>query len=339
MSEILVTGGTGFLGSHLIPALQDRGDSVRVLALPAEETSLLEARGVAVYRGDIRDPQAVVAAMQDVEGVMHLAGMMGVWRPIEDYRAVNVTGTENVCRAALAEGARVVHVSSWTVYGMGLGKPALEDFPLLPMREPYALTKAEGDASVQRMIAEDQLEAVIIRPGTVFGPGSELNFSRIADRVRAGRWVMVGSGRNALPLVYVTDVVEGLLLALEQDGAVGQAYNISNDRPLSQRQFLDAVAREIGAAPPRLRVPYRALYAIAYSAERLAEMTHSSREPVVTRHGVNLFGTDNRHAIDKARSELGYRPRMPLDEGIRNAAAWYQARRERRPPAAVALSR
>ena len=166
MSEILVTGGNGFLGSHLIPALQDRGDSVRVLALPAEDTSSLEARGVAVYRGDIRDPQAVVAAMQDVEGVMHLAGMMGVWRPIEDYRAVNVTGTENVCRAALAEGARVVHVSSWTVYGMGLGKPALEDFPLLPMREPYAMTKAEGDASVQRMIAEDQLKAVIIRPGT-----------------------------------------------------------------------------------------------------------------------------------------------------------------------------
>ena len=307
-----------------------------MLALPAEETSLLEARGVAVYRGDIRDPQAVVAAVQDVEGVMHLAGMMGVWRPMEDYRAVNVTGTENVCRAALAEGARVVHVSSWTVYGMGLGKPALEDFPLLPMREPYALTKAEGDASVQRMIAEDQLKAVIIRPGTVFGAGYELNFSRIADRVRAGRWVMVGSGRNALPFVYVTDVVEGLLLALELDSAIGQAYNIGNDRPLSQRQFMDGLAREIGAAPRAFGSPTAPCTPLRIRPSAWQRMMHSSGEPVVTRHGVNLFGTDNRHAIDKARSELGYRPRMPLDEGIRNAAAWYQARRERRPPAAVA---
>jgi nucleoside-diphosphate-sugar epimerase len=339
LSEILVTGGTGFLGSHLVPALQDRGDSVRVLAFPTEETSLLEARGVAVYRGDIRDPQAVVAAMQDADGVMHLAGMMGVWRPMDEYRAVNVTGTENVCRAALAEGARVVHVSSWTVYGMGLGNPVAEDSPLMPMREPYAMTKAAGDASVQRMITEDQLKAVIIRPGTVFGPGSELNFSRIADRVRTGRWVIVGSGRNAIPLVYVTDVVQGLILALERESAVGQAYNIGNDRPLSQRQFLHAVAREIGASPPRLRIPYRALYAVAYVAERLAELTRSPREPAVTRHGVNLFGTDNRHAIDKARRELGYRPTMPLEEGVRITAAWYQAQRERHLPSAVAVAR
>ena len=254
---------------------------------------------------------------------MHLAGMMGVWRPMEDYRARQRDRHRERLPGGPGRGSSRRARELVDVYGMGLGKPALEDFPLLPMHEPYALTKAEGDASVQRMIAEDQLKAVIIRP-VPSRTRSELNFGRIADRVRAGRWVMVGSGRNALPLVYVTDVVEGLLLALEQDGAVGQAYNISNDRPLSQREFLDAVAREIGAAPPRLRVPYRALYAIAYSAERLAELTRSSSEPVVTRHGVNLFGTDNRHAIDKARSELGYRPRMPLDEGIRNAAAWYE---------------
>jgi nucleoside-diphosphate-sugar epimerase len=340
MTEILVTGGNGFLGRHVVKALRERSESVRVLALPGEDTSSLEMQGVDVYRGDIRDPEAVAAAMNGAEGVLHLAGMMGLWRPIEDYRAVNVTGTENVCRAALAEGARVVHVSSWTVYGMGLGEPVREDRPLRPLREPYAMTKAEGDLSVQQMIAEDQLRAVIIRPGTIFGPGSTLNFGRIADRLRAGRWIIVGSGRNALPLVYVSDVVRGLLRALDQPQALGEAYNIGNDHPLSQREFLTAVAREIGARPPRMRVPYRVLYSVAYVAERLAEATRSESEPVVTRHGVNLFGTDNRHAIDKAERELGYTPQIPLAEGIRLAAAWYGhlAEAARAPAARTAAS-
>jgi nucleoside-diphosphate-sugar epimerase len=324
MTEILVTGGNGFLGRHVVKALRERGESVRVLALRSEDTSSLESQGAEVYRGDIRDPVAVRRAMTGVEGVLHLAGMMGLWRPMEEYREVNVTGTENVCRAALAEGARVVHVSSWTVYGMGLGEPVREDRPLRPLREPYAMTKAEGDVLVQRMIAENQLPAVIIRPGTIFGPGSALNFGRIADRLRAGRWIIVGSGRNALPLVYVSDVVRGLLLALDQPRALGEAYNIGNDLPLSQREFLSVLAREIGATPPRLRIPYRVLYTVASLAERYAELTRSKREPIVTRHGVNLFGTDNRHAIDKAGRELGYTPQVPLTEGIRLAAAWYE---------------
>jgi nucleoside-diphosphate-sugar epimerase len=334
--ETLITGGNGLLGRHLVSALRDRGDNVRALVLPEEDSSWLERRGVAVHRGDIRRPETLTAPMRGVHAVLHLAGMMGVWRPIEDYRAVNVTGTENVCRAALAEGARLVHVSSWTVYGMALGEPAREDFPLTPFREPYAITKAEGDMAVQRMIAEDQLRAVIIRPGTFFGPGDHLHFGRMADRLRAGKGIIVGSGDNALPFVYVTDVVEGLLLALDHQHAAGQAYNITNDRPVTQKQFLHAIAREIGASPPRLRVPYRALYAAGYAAERLAMLTRSQRQPVVTRLGVKLFGTDNRHAIDKGRRELGYMPWVNLEEGVRLAATWY--RQQNQPAAAAAAA-
>ena len=322
--EVLLTGGNGLLGRHLVSALQGRGASVRVLALPGEETSWLEERGVIVHRGDIRQPETLVEPFLGVEGVLHLAGMMGVWRPVEDYRAVNVTGTANVCRAALVEGVRrLVHISSWTVYGMALDEPAREDFPLMPFQEPYAITKAEGDKTVQRMITEDDLPAVIIRPGTFFGPGDQLHFGRMADRLRAGKGVIVGSGRNALPFVYVDDVVQGVLLALDHERAVGQAYNITNDAPLTQEVFLQTIAQEIGAKPPRRRVPYHALYAAGYTAERLAMVRRSRRQPVVTRLGVKLFGTDNRHAIDKARRDLGYTPRVALHEGVRLAAAWY----------------
>lgn len=322
--DILITGGNGLLGHHLVPALQDRGENVRVLALPGEETSWLERRGVDVYRGDIRDPETLSAPTKGAEAVMHLAGMMGVWRPIEDYRDVNLLGTENVCRAALAAGARVVHVSSWTVYGMALPEPAREDFPIRPFREPYALTKAAGDLAVQRMIEKDGLQAVIIRPGTFFGPGDRLHFGRMADRLRAGRGVVVGSGHNPLPFVYVTDVAHGLLLALDRERALGQAYNITNDRPLTQVQMLHAIANEIGVNPPRLHIPYRALYAAGYAAERAAALMHSERQPIVTRLGVKLFGTDNRHSIEKARRELGYRPWVALREGVHLAARWYR---------------
>ena len=324
--DVLITGGNGLLGRHVVAALQDRGDGVRVLALPAEDTRWLEQRGVAVYRGDIRRPETLGAPMGGTRAVLHLAGMMGVWRPMEDYHAVNVTGTENVCRAALAQGVtRFVHVSSWTVYGMDLGEVVREDFLLRPFHEPYAVTKAAGDIMVQRMIAEDHLPAVIVRPGTFFGPGDHLHFGRMADRLHAGRGVIVGSGDNALPVVYVTDIAQGLLLALDREHAVGQAYNITNDRPLTQQQFLEAIAHETGASPPRIHIPYQALYAAGSGAERLAALTRSRRQPVVTRLGVKLFGTDNRHAIDKARRELGYHPMVDLRDGVRLAAEWYRA--------------
>ena len=337
MSEILVTGGNGFVGRHVVSALQDRGDHVRVLALPSEDTSSLEERGITVHRGDIRRPDSLTAPMQAVDAVLHLAAMMDVWRPMEEYRAVNVTGTENVCRAALDAGVRrLVHMSSSSVYGVALGQPADERFPLTPFPDPYPITKALGDMAVQRMIVEDRLPAVIVRPDQIFGPGDRLHFGRLADRLRAGRGVIVGSGHNALPFVYVTDVVQGLLLALDHEQAVGQAYNITNDRPLTQKQLLHAIAHELGASPPRLHLPYRPLYAAGYAAERLATLRPSWHRPPITRLGVAFFGTDNRYAIDKARRELGYKPRVAVRQGVRLAAAWYRQRDRERPSRAPA---
>lgn len=329
--QILGTGVTGLLGRYLIPSLLERGHSVRALVLPGEDTTWLEQRGVAIHRGDVREPDSLIAPMRGVDTVFHLAGMMGVWRGRADYRAVNVAGTENVARAAMAAGARrFVHVSSWTVYGMALGMPVREDRRLTPFAEPYATTKAEGDQLVQRLVDREHLPAVIIRPGTFFGPGDRLHFARMADRLSSGNGIIIGSGRNALPFVYVTDVVQGLLLASERENAVGQIYNITNDQPLTQREFLRFIARVVGAPAPRVHVPYRPLYALAIAVERAAVLARSRHQPFVTRLGVKLFGTDNRHAVDKARTELGYVPRVSLRQGIELTARWYRQQREPR---------
>jgi nucleoside-diphosphate-sugar epimerase len=335
--DILLTGASGLLGHHVITALQQRGDTVRALVLPNEDAGRLEKRGVTIFRGDVRDPATLVAPMRGADKVLHMAGMMGVWRPMEDYWAVNVAGTDNVCRAAQAAGVkRLVHVSSWTVYGMDLGRPAREDFPLRPFQEPYAVTKTEGDKVVQRFIADEGLPAVIVRPGTFFGPGDRLHFARMADRVRAGLGLVIGKGGNALPFCYVTDVVQGLMLAAHHERAVGQAYNITNDHPMTQEEMLRAIAEEVGSKRPLIHVPYHPLYAAAWGAERVSAVMRSQQQPAVTRLGVKLFGTENRHSIDKAHQELGFAPEVSVREGVRLAAAWYRQQLASAPaPAAV----
>lgn len=324
--DVLVTGGNGYVGHHLIPTLLDRGDAVRVLALPGEDVSWLEARDVAVHRGDICRPETLAAPMQGVEGVLNLAAMMHVWRPLRDYRAVNVTGTENVARAALGAGVRrLVHMSSSSVYGMAHRGPVDETVPLAPFPDPYPVSKAEGDVLVQRMVADAGLPAAIVRPDQIFGPGDRLHFASIAARLRAGRSIVVGRGDNRFPLVYVSDVVQGLLLALDHPQAVGEAFNITNDAPLTQEGFLRAIASEIGAPPPRVHAPYRALYAAAWAAERVPAGKYTWHRPPLTRLGVAFLATDIRFSIDKARTRLGYAPGVSLREGVRLAAAWEQA--------------
>ncbi len=205
MTEILVTGGSGFVGKHLVATLISRGDRVRVLALPSDDTTWLEQRHVAVYRGDVRWSATIPPAIEGVDAVFHLAAMSDVWRPISEYRAVNVAGTVNVCRAALNAGVkRLVHLSSSSVYGCGVGRLADEGVPLRPFPDPYPVSKAEADLAVQRMTRAG-LPAVILRPDQIFGPGDHLHFGRMASRLHHGIGVVIGSGVNRLPLVYVDD--------------------------------------------------------------------------------------------------------------------------------------
>lgn len=322
--NILVTGANGFLGRYLVTALLARGDTVRALALPTEDATWLTDRGVSTLRGDIRDVAIVREAMTDVDAVFHLAGMMGVWRPMIDYYTVNVSGVENICREAIRAGVRrLIHVSSTIVYGLNLSSPAREASWLAPFPDPYAITKAEGDRVVQRMIAEEGLPAVIIRPDQFFGPGDVAHFAQFADRLRAGKGIIIGSGKNTLPLIYVTDVVQGLLLALDVEGAAGQAYNLTSGESMTQEEYMCAIAQAVGGAPPRVHVPYALLYSAAYAFERAATLTHSRHAPPATPFGVAFLGLSSRHSNEKARRELGFVPRVPLVEGVRRTADWY----------------
>jgi nucleoside-diphosphate-sugar epimerase len=323
--KVLITGATGLLGGHLIKELQERGEDIRALVLPVENADRLLKQGVEVVRGDVTDASTLKPAVTDIELVFHLAGMMGVWRPMADYRLVNVTGSANLYQAAQKAGVRrYVHTSSHTVYGLGYGRFLTENDALRPDPDPYSISKAEGDRLMRRLMLTSPVETVLLRPGTFFGPGDRLHFGRMAQKMKAGKGVIVGRGDNALPFCYVTDVVQGFLLAAYHEQAPGNAYNITNDHPLTQQEMFEAIADAVGGKHPTRHLPYWPIYFGSIVAEQVvARLTHT--RPIVTQLGAMMFGTDNRHSVEKARRELGYEPKVDLHTGIALAAEWFNA--------------
>ena len=323
--NVLITGATGLLGSHLIKELQDRNEYIRALVLPVENADKLKAQGVDVVRGDITDASTLPAAVKDIDLIFHLAGMMGVNRPLSDYRLVNVTGSENLYKAAQKAGVRrFVHTSSHTVYGLGYGRFMTENDALRPDPDPYSITKVEGDRLIRRLMLNSEMETVILRPGTFFGPGDRLHFGRMAQKMKDGKGVIIGRGDNTLPFCYVTDVVDGFLLGAYHEKAAGNVYNITNDEPLTQKEMFDNIADAVGGQHPWIHLPYLPIYYGSIVAERVvAPLTHT--KPIVTELGALMFGSDNKHSIEKARRELGFSPKVPLREGIKLAAKWFNA--------------
>ena len=323
--KVLITGATGLLGGHLIRELRERGEDIRALVLPVENTDRLVEQGVEVVRGDVTDARTLGPAVKEIELIFHLAGMMGVWRPLAAYRLVNVTGSANLYKAAQQAGVRrFVHTSSHTVYGLGYGRFLTENDALRPDPDPYSLTKAEGDRLMRRLLLSSQVETVILRPGTFFGPGDRLHFGRMAQKVKDGKGLILGRGDNALPFCYVTDIVQGFLLAAHHENAPGNVYNITNDRPLTQVEMFNAIADAVGGVRPRLHLPYLPIYYGSIVAEKVvAPLTRT--KPVVTQLGAMMFGSDNRHSVEKARRELGYEPKVDLHTGIQLAAEWFNA--------------
>ncbi len=323
--RVLITGATGLLGGHLIKELQQRGEDIRALVLPVENADRLEKQGVEVVRGDITDANTLGPAVKDVELIFHLAGMMGVWRPLADYRLVNVTGSENLYKAAQKAGVRrYVHTSSHTVYGLGYGRFLTENDALRPDPDPYSLTKAEGDRLMRRLMLNSNVETVILRPGTFFGPGDRLHFGRMAQKMKDGKGVIIGRGDNALPFCYVTDVVQGFLLAAYHENAPGNVYNITNDQPLTQLEMFNAIADAVGGVRPTRHLPYLPIYYGSIVAEKVVARVIRTK-PIVTQLGAMMFGSDNRHSVEKARRELGYEPKVDLRTGITLAAEWFNA--------------
>jgi nucleoside-diphosphate-sugar epimerase len=322
---VLVTGGAGFLGSHLTDLLIESGERPRVLVRPGENAAALADSDVDIHRGDLGDRAALVAALTGVDRVLHCAARTGPWGPEAEYERTNVRALETLVRTALAAGVRrLVHVSSITVHGNDVRGAADETAPLREEPNPYSRSKVAGERLLERMIREEGAPVTIVRPGWIYGPGDRASFSRLAEMIATGRMIMVGGGDNHLPLIYVRDVALGVLLASEADGAAGRSYLLVNDEAVTQRDFLGAIAAELDAPTPTRHVPYELGLALGAAAETLWRLGRRRQPPPVMRYGMQLLGGENRFSIARARDELGFAPLVDLAEGVRRSVAWYR---------------
>jgi nucleoside-diphosphate-sugar epimerase len=321
----LVTGATGLLGSHLVDLLLERDRSVRILARPGRDAEPMERAGVEVCWGDLGDAQSLAAAVKGVDCVFHCAARTGPWGVEAEYEATNVRGLVALLDAALAAGVeRFVHVSSITVHGNDVRGAADETAPFRIEPNPYSRTKVAGERLVADIIRERHAPVTIVRPGWIYGPRDLASFARFAARIQHGKMVVIGRGDNHVPLIYVRDVAQGMLLASQTLVARGRAYLLVNDEPVTQIEYLGAIAKDLGVPAPSRHIGYRPALALGAGAETVGRAARWNHPPPVMRYGVQLLGGENRFDISRARRELGFAPQVGLAEGVRQSVAWYR---------------
>jgi nucleoside-diphosphate-sugar epimerase len=318
----LVTGGSGFLGSHLVEALVARGDRVRALVRPTSQTVHLESLGVELAHGDLEDAQSLRAAVRGVERVYHCAALAADWGTWERFRAVNVSGVRNLLEAAVeVEVSKFVHVSTTDVYGHP-DYPTDESAPYRLRGWPYGDTKIKGEELVWMYHQQYGLPVTVVRPVNIYGPRSTSFVLEIVELLKSGSMLHIGDGRKPAGLGYVTNVVDVILRAADSEISIGQAYNASDGSDVTWRQYVNRLAEIVGVSSPRLVIPHRVAYLAGWAMEKAYGALQTESRPLLTRMTAELFGTDQGFSIEKARRELGYEPDVSLGEGMRRVKAW-----------------
>lgn len=313
--RILVTGGTGFLGRALVRRLRERGEAVRLLT--RRPMSVEDAELHCVY-GDLGDPSAVEEAVQGVQVVYHVAAAMR--GSPTDFERGTVAGTSHVIEFCLKHKIeKLVYVSSLSVLDHARhcpGNPVDESWPLEPhpqRRGWYTQTKLEAERRVQTAARERGLPAVILRPGQIFGPGAEK--TPPSGVIALGnRWIIPGSGRWRLPLVYIDDVADALILAAETETPPGSVFHVVDPETVTQREYVEKVRRSLPAPPRVVYVPYAGLWLAAAGIELLG--TVLKRSVPLTRYRLASLRPLDVCDCSAARRELGWVPRVGVRRGL-----------------------
>ncbi len=324
--RVLITGATGFIGSRL--ALRCQGEGMQVLALgrrrsPIEEENAreLEARGVAVREIPLDDVSGLAAAMAGVDLVFHLAAAQHEANvPDAYFRAVNVDGTRSVFEAAAQAGvSRVVHGSTIGVYGWRPGECVHEGSPLAP-DNIYGITKLEGEQVVRSFAS--RVPFAIVRISEVYGPGDR-RLLKLFKGAQRGVSLQIGDGQNRHHLVYIEDLLSGLLLAGRCPGAQGRTFVLAGPEPVTSRAMLEAVLRSVGKPLRVLRVPLGVLLLTAALLE--AALRPIGVQPPLHRRRMDFVRKSFCFSLDEA-GKLGFQPRTDLAEGMQATARWYLER-------------
>ena len=323
----LVTGASGFLGGALARRLAARGERVRVLARPTSRLEHLDGLGVEVALGSLGDAASLEAALRDVGTVYHCAGLSTDWAPWPAFYEANVAGVRLLLRAASRASTlrRLLHVSTSDVYGYRR-RAGDETTPIRNVGLGYNRSKGLGEAAVWAHARRTGLPVTVVRPASIYGPRSKDFVLEIARAVWTGQMVLVDGGRAPAGLLYVENAVDAITAAAEAEAAVGRVYALRDEAPTPWRTYADALADRLGVGRPRRSVPEPVALAAAAASERAHRLLRRPGRPLLTRHAVLLTSRPQDFPLARARADLGFRSRVPFEEGVARAAAWAATR-------------
>lgn len=318
--KVLVTGASGFTGGALAVELKRRGHEVRGLVRESSDTTTLSDHDIEICRGDLVNADEVDRAVAGVDLVYHIGAVYRAAKhPDSYYRAVNVDGTGHVLESAERHGVeRVVHCSTVGVHGSVTQIPSDEDAPFAP-GDIYQETKLEGEM-LARSAFSNGLQGVIFRPTGIYGPG-DLRFLKLFKAVYTRRFAMFGTGEVLYHFTYIDDLVHGIILCGEHDGAVGNTYILGAAEYTTLGELVKQIAIATGAPEPWLKLPVWPLMTVAGVCETVCAPLRI--EPPLYRRRVEFFVKDRAFSSAKAIREIGFNPSVDLATGLTRTAAWY----------------
>lgn len=318
--KILVTGGGGFLGQAIVRQLLKRGDEVAVLNRSVYPE--LESLGVVCHSGDIADRAAVLVAAEGSEAVIHVAAKAGPGLYAPDFEGPNVTGTANVLAACqqFDIGILVYTSSPSVVHAGGDIEGGDESLPYpAHFQAPYPETKARAERSVLEANGPD-LKTCALRPHLIWGPGDNQLVPRLVEKNRAGR-LRLPAPEKRIDTVYIDNAARAHVLALDNlagpGTAAGKPYFISNGEPLPNGEIIAALIEAYGETPRIGTVSPTLAMAAASAVEGLWRLTRRRSDPPLSRFVVEHLSTAHWYNLDAARRDLGYEPRISIEEGLR----------------------
>lgn len=327
--KVFVTGATGFIGSHVAARLRQRGDDVVALVRETSDTGHLERLGCELAVGDIMWPAPELAGlMPGADAVVHAAAKVFQGGSRSTFVRTNVEGTGNVLGAAALAAPRVVHISSVAVYA-GLPMRGLTEERWTeadPERQAaYAASKHLSERAAWRLHDAGDIRLTTVRPCVVYGERDRAATPVIVRFVERPVVPLVGGGRTTLPLVYAGNVARGVVAALDRDIAVGRAYNLARDGPITARQLVERLADELDLSPRIVSVPTPVARAGAAVAEAVTGALPFVRRSDA-RRAVRSLSNDNAYPSARARLELGWSVHISHEEGIRRTMEWWKRR-------------
>jgi len=322
MKRAFITGGSGFLGRHLIADLRKRNVEVRALARSDEACKRFAAAGAQAVPGDISDVRALQSGMESCDLVFHAAAIVRDWGNLADFQQVNVQGTVNVLEAAKAAKVnRFVHVSSEAVLAGTASLQNIDEKVPLPAHPlgPYATTKGLAEKAVLSANTEG-FATIVVRPRFVWGKGDTSVLPQIVEAVQKGTFRWIAGGRYLTSTTHVENATEALILAAEK-GRPGEIYFATDGAPVEFRAFISQLLKTQGIAPPTRSVPRWLARTSAAIVESIWPILGAKGAPPATRMAVKMLGEEVTISDAKARAELGYSSHIDRDGGLSEMSA------------------